>query len=112
MSKWKLPFYVVPILVLVFAGQAEAACESEHRVSEEDSECMSESHTDGWYRVYNQCTHIIKAKIDVANGTDVTKDVPAAASQYGKIEGTISTTLGRYIRAVSCCSDHSTCDHQ
>ena len=110
MSFWKLSFCVIAVLAL--AGRAEAACENEHRVLPANSACMSANHTNGWYRIENACYHEIRAKVDVANARDVTRTLDPAGGSLAPawVEGTISTALGAYIRAVSCCSDHSNCN--
>lgn len=105
-----LYFCFAAVLVLALAGRAEAACESQYRIPEENSQCLEESHGRGWYRAYNKCAHVIRVKVDVANGSDVDRDVPAAGGQFGKVEGDIDTSWGRYIRSVTCCSDYSSCN--
>ena len=92
MKGWKLSFCFAAfaVLVLALADRAEAACESEHRVSDENSQCLEASHTAESYIAYNLCAHKIRVKVDVKRGRDTTVDVPAAGSQYGRVEGSIS----------------------
>ena len=122
------------------ATRAEASCGSSHRVSASDSECLWETHTSGSYTVENHCLHWISVKIDIRNGRDKTLDVAAGyrgncqatpildQSEFlGRhctpaadgneivpktVEGTISTSWWRSIRAITCCSDVTDCDRR
>ena len=72
---------------------------------------MTETHSRNWYRVDNGCAHEIRVKIDVARARDITRTLDAAQGQTGtRIEGTVDRSFGAYIRAISCCSDHSKCN--
>lgn len=105
---------VASILVLVLAaGRAEASCGNSVRVQPEDSECFSGTHNNEHYDLRNQCPHIIRVKIDIANGSDRTEDVPKKEGNvWGRVTGSIDTSWNRYIRDVTCCSDYSSCDFE
>ena len=107
MPKWKLSFCFVPILALALAGRAEASCESQYRVSEDDSECLESSHSNSRWHAFNACwNHTIRVKVDIKNANDVTKDVAAR----NRASGTVDTSWGRRVRGVYCCSDYSSCN--
>lgn len=108
MPKWKLLFCLVPILALTLAGRAEAACESQHRVTPANSVCLVASNTKYTWTAYNDCTHTIRIKVDIASGTDVTKDLDAD----GRASGSLSShwIWSPYVRGVYCCSDFSSCN--
>ena len=107
MPKWKLSFCLVPILVLVLAGRAEAACESGHRVAPADAACLTASHTKWTWTSFNDCDHTIRVKVDIKNGTDKTKDVATRTHWTGSLSS--SWVWSPSVRGVYCCSDFASC---
>ena len=75
MKGWKLSFCFAAftVLVLAFAGRAEAACESQYRVSVTNANCMRATWLPGEYWAANSCSYDIKVKVDIKNARDVTK---------------------------------------
>ena len=105
MKGWRLSFCfaAVAVLVLALAGRAEAACESQHRVSRADSECLLAYHSDSNWMATNDCDHGIRLKIDIKDARDQTKDLGGDRSAAGAI----NTGWGVRIRGIYCCSDYS-----
>ncbi len=138
----KLAFAAIALFgIVAFANHAGASCGSSQRVSAADSQCLEETHSSSSYTAKNHCLHEIKVKIDVKNGSDSSVNVGAATMQscknvrgrYGERErrcttivvavpgaqivptstsGTVSTSWGRRIRAVTCCKDHTSCNRR
>lgn len=113
MPSLKISFCLVPLLVLALTGWAEAACDNNVRVQPEDSQCLIAWHSNSHYRTQNKCTHKIRVKLDIKNGSDSTFDMNAysGSGQYPKVEGSIDTSWWRSLRDVTCCSDWSSCNH-
>ena len=127
---------------MAFANHAEATCGSSQRVSDADSQCMEETHSDSRYTVTNHCRHDLRAKNHIKRGSDEKITVGGAALQacgdfligsgpYTEwrfqstnhatpgteivptvVTGSISTSWGRKIRAITCCSDLTECDRR
>ena len=127
--------------IVAFANHADASCGSSKRVSAADSQCLEETHSDSRYTAKNHCLHEIKVKIDVKGGSDSSENVGAATMQSCEdvrgpagervrrctteavatpgahivptsTSGTVSTSWGRKIRAVTCCKDYASCDRR
>lgn len=104
---------VVSVLAVALAGRADAACETSDRVQPADSDCLDAIHGNKYYTAWNFCSHGIRVKLDIANGADSTFDMDgwSGSGPAPKKEGSIDTSWWRWLRDVTCCSDHSSCDH-
>ena len=137
-----LPTAIALFGAMAFANHAEATCGKSKRVSDSNSECLEETHSNSSYTVTNHCRHDLRVKVDIKGGSDKTITVGGAALQacgdwlIGSgpntewrcqsvnhatpgteivptvATGSISTSWGRKIRAVTCCSDLSDCDRK